>query len=296
MYYDVFCVAVANGGRRNARAVGERTAEMDKLCWACRPRVPAHEENVDPLAQMGENASQLMAALPIHSHHRAPLLSILSTNIPSTIASSLLHSSASYIRNAKKRDTDLIQAKYSAGVKRQKTAPERQEQLCEFIATACPTKSGERSVTHHQHTTDSSLYTAYCQSTPTPFSFHTFYLVKKWMRVRRSGRYLGQFDCSRCIAFFKLQHKPETQRTGEEAEELRHCTRHRETVFTAAALPADACAPPAAAAPSADGFHFGLSHSENRSLAESLRCAGLHCGDGVPARRETRARQPRLPL
>jgi hypothetical protein len=100
-----------------------------------------------------------MASLPVHSHHRAPLLSTLSQHIPSTTASTLLHAAPSTIRNAKRKDysnSDLMQQKYAAGVKRQKLSDERVEQLCDFVATACPTKSGEQSVTYHQYTTDDS--------------------------------------------------------------------------------------------------------------------------------------------
>lgn len=119
-------------------------------------------------------------------------------------------------------------------MKRQKLAPQREEELCDFVAAACPTKSGERSVTYHQYTTDDSLYSAYCQSTPTPVSFHTFWRVKRWMRVRRAGRYLGQFDCSKCITYNKLQHKAVTELTGEEAHEMRRCQLHINTNFFSA--------------------------------------------------------------
>jgi len=122
-----------------------------------------------------------------------------------------------------------MQQKYATGVKRQKLSDDRVEQLCDFVAAACPTKSGEKSVTYHQYTTDDSLYSAYRQSTSNPVSFNTFYKIKRWMRVRRAGRYLGQFDCSKCCMFNKLQHKSDL--TGEEAEELRRCMRHRETRF-----------------------------------------------------------------
>jgi hypothetical protein len=120
-----------------------------------------------------------------------------------------------------------MQQKYTSGVKRQKLPEERVDQLCDFVAGVCPTKSGEKSVTHHQYTTDDSLYSAYRKSIPNPVSFTTFYKIKRWMRVRRAGRYLGQFDCSKCCLFNKLQHKPEL--TGEEGEEMRKCIRHRDT-------------------------------------------------------------------
>ena len=121
--------------------------------------------------------------------------------------------------------------KYARDVKRQRLEPSRIHELCEFVATACPTKSGERSVTYHQYTTDALLYAAYRQFTPTPVSFHTFHRVKQWMRVRRTGRYLGQFDCSQCVTYNKLQHKPPVLMTAEEEHDLRRCLKHRKTLF-----------------------------------------------------------------
>ena len=105
-------------------------------CSACRyqPKTEGKQQpTLDPLAQIGENACQLMATLPTHSHHRAPLLSALSQHIPSSTAATLLHAASSTIRNAKRKDysdSDLLQQKYPTGVKRQKLAPERVEQLC----------------------------------------------------------------------------------------------------------------------------------------------------------------------
>ena len=200
----------------------------------CRYKPKGESPTLDPLAQIGQNACQLMASLPVHSHHRAPLLSALSQHIPSSTAATLLHAASSTIRNAKRKDhshSDLMQQKYAAGVKRQKLSDAKVEQLCDFVATACPTKSGDKSVTYHQHITDDALYSAYLQSTSTPVSFNTFYKIKRWMRVRRAGRYLGQFDCSKCCMFNKLQHKADAELTGEEAAEMRRCLRHRETRF-----------------------------------------------------------------
>ena len=233
----VWC-GVADGGKRWQVCCSQcgRTHSKDghSLCWQCRFKPKKNLPALDPLAQVGQNACQLMASLPVHSHHRAPLLSALSQHIPSTTAATLLHAASSTIRNAKRKDysdSDLLQQKYAAGVKRQKLSDERVEQLCDFVASACPTKSGEKSVTYHQYTTDDSLYSAYCQSTSNPISFHTFYKIKRWMRVRRAGRYLGQFDCSKCCMFNKLQHKADADLTGEEANEMRKCLRHRETRF-----------------------------------------------------------------
>ncbi len=164
-----------------------------------RPEMPEEQENIEPLAQIGENATQLMASLPTHSHHRAPLLQALSQHLPSSVAAPLLHSTPSYIRVVKsvageKRkslsSSDLVTQSYPTGIKRQKLKPQRVEQLCDFVAATCPTKSGEKSVTYHQYTTDDSLYSAYRQSTDQPVSFNTFWRIEKWMRVRRAGKYL----------------------------------------------------------------------------------------------------------
>ena len=45
-----------------------------------------------------------MAALPTHSHHRAPLVHHLSQGMSSAVAAPLLHTSASYIRECKRKD------------------------------------------------------------------------------------------------------------------------------------------------------------------------------------------------
>jgi len=180
-----------------------------------------------------------MNALPAHSHHRAPLLNQLSQHIPSSTAATLLGASASYVRECKRQDvaaSDLLQQHYPHGVHRQRLAPERQTDLCEYIATSCPTKSGESSVTYHQYTTDALLYSAYRQFTSTPVSFNTFHRVKQWMRVRRAGRYLGQFDCSKCVALKKLAHKPVANFTAEEEQEYRKCQRHQQTSFLNASI------------------------------------------------------------
>ena len=204
-----------------------------KRCWPCRKQGKQTQEvpTIDPLAQIGENATRLMATLPTHSHHRAPLLKALSQHLPSTTAAKLLHAAPSTVRNAKRKDenSDLTQQTYPAGVKRQRMDPKRKADLCEFLIEACPTKSGDKAETHHQYITDQVLYNAYCKFTPKPVSFNTFHRVKQWMRVRRAGRYLGQFDCSRCILYNKLQHKPAASLTPEEAHNLRDCQLHLRT-------------------------------------------------------------------
>jgi hypothetical protein len=233
------CVGGSTGALQCLRSLAFLPDKPSRTrCSTCRkhkrPHTTEEQEKIDPRLQLVENASQLMASLPTHSHHRAPLLSALSQHLPSSTAATLLHAAPSTIRNAKRKDhsdSDLLQQKYATGVKRQKLAPERVDQLCDFVAAACPTKSGEKSATLHQYTTDDSLYSAYRQSISNPVSFNTFWKIKKWMRVRRAGRYHGQFDCSKCCMFNKLQHKREAELTGKEAHEMRKCIRHRETRF-----------------------------------------------------------------
>ena len=53
-----------------------------------------------------------MRHLPVHSHHRAPLIHHLSRDLPSTTAAELLHTTASYVRQCKRKsydDVDLLQ-------------------------------------------------------------------------------------------------------------------------------------------------------------------------------------------
>lgn len=173
---------------------------------------------LDPLAQIGHNATQLLASLPEHSHFRAPLLSVLSRGLSSSAAASLLHASASYIRRLRQEDHSghaLLQQRYKSGVRRRKVDPARWQLLGQFLESACPPKSGSRAVTFRQFTTDDSLYHAYRSSVPRPLSFNSFILAKKWLRVRKAGRYLGQFDCSRCILYRKLHFKAVEDLTPE---------------------------------------------------------------------------------
>jgi hypothetical protein len=108
-----------------------------------------------------------MASLPTHSHHRAPLLSALSSDIPSSAAASLLHASPSYIRDCKRKDysgSDLLQQKYPAGVKRQRLSDDTLGRVFTFLVGACPTPSGSKHVTFKQYVKDDDLYEAYQQS------------------------------------------------------------------------------------------------------------------------------------
>lgn len=110
-----------------------------------------------------------MAALPVHSHHRAPLLHQLSQGISSAAAAPLLHASASYIRECKRKDysgSDLLQDKYARDVKRQKLPEATLASVFSFLTAACPTPSGSRSLTFKQYVKDDILYTAYKDTQP----------------------------------------------------------------------------------------------------------------------------------
>ena len=86
-----------------------------------------------------------MTMLPKHSHHRAPLLAILSDNLPSSAAAGLLHSSASYIRDCKRQDpssSDLLTEQYQRNTKRQRLVPDQLDAVFSFLASACSPVSG----------------------------------------------------------------------------------------------------------------------------------------------------------
>lgn len=53
---------------------------------------------------LARNLRHMMAQLPVHSHHRAPLVQVLSRDLSSTVAAAALHTSASYVRQCKRKD------------------------------------------------------------------------------------------------------------------------------------------------------------------------------------------------
>jgi hypothetical protein len=123
-------------------------------------------------------------------------------------------------------------------VKRQKTHPGVLMELMEYITAACPVKSGSRSLTVHQYITDDALYQGYITTVMSPLCFNTFMKIKQWLRVRRSGKYFGMFDCHHC---FRLQQLPALiQAEQVHAErvklelELADCTKHQQTHFISA--------------------------------------------------------------
>ncbi len=79
-------------------------------------------------------------------------------------AAPLLHASASYIRDCKRKDhseSDLLTQKYPAGVKRQRLNPDVVGKVFSFIVSSCPTPSGSSSLNFKQYVKDDDLYAAY---------------------------------------------------------------------------------------------------------------------------------------
>ena len=187
---------------------------------------------------MTKNVNSLMKQLPIHSHHRAPLIHFLSKDLNSATAANILHTSPSYIRQCKRKDyddADLFQDRYARDIKRQKSHPGVLTELIEYITAACPVKSGSRSQTHYQYITDDSLYQGYLMTVSTPMSFNTFMKIKSWLKVKHTGKYFGMFDCYYC---FRLKQLPSLIQSAScystrlKCElELSECQLHQELHF-----------------------------------------------------------------
>ena len=179
--------------------------------------------------------------LPAYSHHRGALLRSLSKDLTSKQAANLFGSSSSHIRNAKRKargSDDLLTEKYPHGVKRKKLSDDTVRAVFDFIVAACPTKSGERSLTFHQYVTDDALYQAYVALTPVgqkTVCFNTFHSLKRWLRVRRSGAYFGQFDCYICLRLKQIPlliaRSQDNEEKSELGQEMQKCQRHRELTF-----------------------------------------------------------------
>jgi len=154
-----------------------------------------------------------MHSLPVHSHHRAPLLHHLAQGLSSTVAATTFDTSSSYIRECKRKnhsDSDLLVETYSSDVKRQKLPAEVILQLHNFIKENCPTKSGAPRVQYRQYVNDRELYANYLQSHKADIAdvgYTTFLKYKKELHVKRVRTYWGQFDCAKCLQLKKL--KPE---------------------------------------------------------------------------------------
>src|SRR5680860_99571 len=195
-------------------------------------------------ALLVRNVGSLMAALPVHSHHRAPLLHALSQHLPSSTAAPLLHASPSYIRDCKRKDysqSDLLTQKYQPGTKRQRLSDDTLHAVVDSIVAGCPPHSGSRSLTFTQHIGDDALYQQYKDGRPPGIpavSLHTFLRLKHWLRVRRAGKYFGQFDCWLCL---RLRQLPQLMKQTTDAAtllhqrlELQQCQQHQETDFGSA--------------------------------------------------------------
>lgn len=222
---------------------GTRFAVDDRhsRCHVCRLKPPPPAStHPTPSAEVRvtENVGELMEMLPTHSHHRAPLVHFLSKGLDSHSAATILHCSDSYVRQCKRKDysdADLLQDKYARNVKRQRTDPGALDELCNFFVITCPTKSGERSGTMHQYITDDALYQAYATTAHAPLSFYLFKQIKQWMRVKHAGKYLGQFDCSKCFRLKQLPSLLAAATTAEQrmelGQELQRCERHQQVRF-----------------------------------------------------------------
>jgi hypothetical protein len=242
--------------------------DRHKKCHNCRKRRNPPSENdapPSPQLQLAHNASKLMTMLPKHSHHRAPLLSILSDNIPSSAAAGLLHSSASYIRDCKRQDpssSDLLTQRYQPNTKRQRLAPDQLDAVFSFLASTCSPVSGTAGP-FRQFIKDEELYQQYLDSRPVgqsstcslericgqcyfllishlfvafasgvrSVSEKTFLCLKRWMRVRHAGSYFGQFDCYLCLRWKQLpqemQRPADLQRSYNLAMEYKKCEQHQ---------------------------------------------------------------------
>ena len=183
-----------------------------------------------------------MLKLPVHSHHRASLVHHLSRDLPSTTAAKILHTTASYVRQCKRKsydDSDLVQEKYPHGVKRQKLHEGRVVEVIDFLQGACPTKSGSRHVTYNQYISDDGLYQGYCSSTQHPVCLNTFHKLKGFLRVRKKKKYLGMFDCRDCYHRTQLPSLIQQAQQSQQPYstivklqlELDRCNKHYELSF-----------------------------------------------------------------
>ena len=77
-----------------------------------------------------------------------------------------------------------------------------------------------------------------CYSGSRLVCFNTFCKLKHWLRVRRSGKYFGQFDCYLCLRRKQiplLQAKATTDgQRMELGQELQRCERHHALTFGSA--------------------------------------------------------------
>src|SRR4051812_27293547 len=107
--YVYMCPIVPPYQQEQCRDCGKWTIKhrhRSHRCLSCRYK---HEKSTTspttPLStteqQMTKNVSNMMSLLPIHSHHRAPLVHHLSKGLDSTTASNILNTTSSYVRQCK---------------------------------------------------------------------------------------------------------------------------------------------------------------------------------------------------
>jgi len=102
----------------NYRRLNQRHGRM---CCFCNNQVYRHPPSPStyPLTPpvndiLARNVSSLMSSLPLYSHHRAPLVNVLSKDLPSTTVAKILHTTPTYVRQCKRKnydDADLLQNK-----------------------------------------------------------------------------------------------------------------------------------------------------------------------------------------
>lgn len=65
-----------------------------------------------------------------------------------------------------------------------------------------------------------------------PVCLNTFLRVKKWLRVRRAGKYFGRFDCKKCLRLKQIPFLQMKERSAARfvklGEELKGCREHQE--------------------------------------------------------------------
>ncbi len=67
-----------------------------------------------------------------------------------------------------------------------------------------------------------------------PVCLNTFLRVKKWLRVRRAGKYFGRFDCKKCLRLKQIPFLQMRERSAAKfvklGEELKECREHQEVL------------------------------------------------------------------
>jgi hypothetical protein len=201
---------------RNTK-VFKRRGSICSECWnfnyAQKNKCNTQQQSLSTLETIGNNAVSLVRSLPNHSHYRAPLLHHLTQGITSTEAATTFNSSASYIRQCKRKeqkDSDLLNQTYSHDVKRQKLNDDSINHVMNYLIESCPTKSGSPRLEYRQYINDNELYHGYLQSKKEGMNIvclNTFMKYKKWLRVKKVKSYWGQFDCVKCLALQRLKPK-----------------------------------------------------------------------------------------